>query len=184
MTDQKPDTPLWFCVRTQTKREHIAAKHLRELGGIEVFCPRIKYRKATQRGKIWWLEPLFPGYLIAKFNLVEMERAVTFCQGVRGLVRFGSGIPDVPEAFVRTLIRQVNEQSSDEAELITLAPSISVGDEVKVANGPFRGMNGTISSVAPATERVKVLLEFLGQVQPVDLDLFSILLPDKPIPVF
>ena len=113
-----------------------------------------------------------------------MERAVTFCQGVRGLVRFGSGIPDVPEAFVRTLIRQVNEQSSDEAELITLAPSISVGDEVKVANGPFRGMNGTISSVAPATERVKVLLEFLGQVQPVDLDLFSILLPDKPIPVF
>jgi transcription antitermination factor NusG len=53
---------------------------------------------------------------------------------------------------------------------------------VEVATGPFRGMKGVIRSVVPATERVKVLLEFLGQVQPVDLDLFSILTPSKPIP--
>ena len=45
-------------------------------------------------------------------------------------------------------------------------------------------MRGTIQEVAPATERIKILLEFLGQVQPVNLDLFSILLPNKPIPVF
>lgn len=184
MTDTQPDIPRWFCVRTQTKREHIAAGHLRELEGIEVFCPRIKYRKATRRGKVWWLEPLFPGYLLAKFNRSEMERAVTFCQGVRGLVRFGTEIPDVPEAFVKSLIRQVSEQSSEDPELITVKPAVSVGDEVEVANGPFQGMKGVIRSVAPASERVKVLLEFLGQVQPVDLDLFSILLPGKPLPNF
>lgn len=184
MTTLQPNIPRWFCVRTQTKREHIAAGHLRELEGIEVFCPRIKYRKATRRGKIWWLEPLFPGYILAKFDLSEMERAVTFCQGVRGLVRFGNGIPDVPEVFVENLIRQVNEQSENNSELITIAPAISVGDEVEVAHGPFQGMKGVIRSVAPAAERVKVLLEFLGQVQPVDLDLFSILLPAKPFPTF
>ncbi len=184
MTETEPNTPRWFCVRTQTKREHIAAKHLRELEGIEVFCPRIKYRKATRRGKIWWLEPLFPGYLLAKFDLLEMERAVTFCQGIRGMVRFGSEIPDVPEHFVLSLIEQVQRQAEDDAELITVSPSVGVGDEVEIANGPFQGMKGTIQSVAPAAERVKVLLEFLGQTQPVDLDLFSILLPGKPIPDF
>jgi transcriptional antiterminator RfaH len=172
----------WFCVRTQTKREHIAAKHLRELEGVEVFCPRVRYRKATRRGKIWWMEPLFPGYLLAKFDRDEMERAVMFCQGVRGLVRFGTEIPDVPDAAVRNLIRQVHEQSGGEGEMITVVPTISVGDEVEVATGPFRGMKGVIRSVAPATERVKVLLEFLGQIQPVDLDLFTILIPGKPIP--
>jgi transcriptional antiterminator RfaH len=177
-------SPEWFCVRTQTKREHIAAKHLREIEGVEVFCPRIKYRKATRRGKIWWLEPLFPGYILAKFNLQDMERAVTFCQGIRGLVRFGSEIPHVPETFVTSLIEQVRLQSDDEQELITISPSLSIGDEVEVANGPFQGMKGTIQDIAPATERVKVLLEFLGQVQPVNLDLFSILLPNKPIPIF
>lgn len=182
MNASEPDNTLWYCVRTQTKREHIAARHLRELDGIEVFCPRIKYRKATRRGKIWWLEPLFPGYLLVKFNIMEMERAVTFCQGVRGLVRFGSETPDVPEDFVTSLIQQVKKQSSDCEELITVTPSLNVGDEIEVANGPFQGMKGTIRSVAPAKERVKVLLEFLGQVQHVDLDLFSILLPSKPIP--
>ena len=184
MSATKPNTPRWFCVRTQTKREHIAAKHLRGLEGIEVFCPRIKYRKATRRGKIWWLEPLFPGYLLAKFDLSDMERAVTFCQGVRGLVRFGTEIPDVPEPFVLSLISQVEKQAEDDKELITVAPAVNIGDEVEIANGPFQGMKGTIQSVASAAERVKVLLEFLGQTQPVDLDLFSILLPGKPIPEF
>ncbi|MGJ8642805.1 MAG: transcription termination/antitermination protein NusG [Luteolibacter sp.] len=182
MNAEEPNKALWYCVRTQTKREHIAARHLREIEGIEVFCPRIKYRKATRRGKIWWLEPLFPGYILAKFDIIEMERAVTFCQGVRGLVRFGSETPDVPEDFVISLIQQVKEQSSDSEELITVSPSLKVGDEVEVANGPFQGMKGTVRNIAPAQERVKVLLEFLGQVQPVDLDLFAILLPRKPIP--
>lgn len=184
MKSIEENTPHWFCVRTQTKREHIAAKHLREIEGIEVFCPRIKYRKATRRGKIWWLEPLFPGYLLAKFDISEMERAVTFCQGVRGLVRFGSEIPFVPEKFVTSLIAQVNAMAAGDEELITIAPDIAIGDEVEVAHGPFQGMKGTIQSIAPAGERVKVLLEFLGQVQPINLDLFSILLPGKPIPKF
>lgn len=182
MMADEPNKPRWYCVRTQTKREHIAARHLRELEGLQVFCPRIKYRKATRRGKIWWLEPLFPGYILAKFDIAEMERAVTFCQGVRGLVRFGSDTPDVPENFVTALIQQVKEQSSDSEELITVSPSLNIGDEIEVAHGPLQGMKGTIRSVAPAKERVKVLLEFLGQVQPVDLDLFSILLPSKPMP--
>ncbi len=139
MSEAEQNVPKWFCVRTQTKREHIAAKHLRELEGIEVFCPRIKYRKATRRGKVWWLEPLFPGYLLAKFDLLEMERAVTFCQGVRGLVRFGTEIPDVPEHFVISLISQVGNQAKEDKELITVAPAVGVGDEVEIAHGPVPG---------------------------------------------
>lgn len=184
MTQDEANTPRWFCVRTQTKREHIAAKHLQTLEDIEVFCPRIKYRKATRRGKIWWLEPLFPGYLLAKFDLAEMESSVKFCQGVRGLVRFGTETPDVPGDFVESLIEQVHSQLGDADDVITLSPKLDVGDEIEVATGPFQGMKGTVHSIAPASERVKVLLEFLGNVQPVSLDLFTILLPSRPIPNF
>lgn len=169
-------------MRTQTKREHIAAGHLREVEGVEVFCPRLRYRKATRRGKIWWVEPLFPGYLLAKFNLAEMERMVTFCQGVRGLVRFGSEIPSVPAVFVEALRQEVRNRSEDDEELFAVSPVIEIGDEVEIAHGPLQGMRGTIVSVAPATERVKILLEFLGQPQAVDVDLFSLLLPRRPTP--
>ncbi len=173
----------WFCVRCQTKREHIAAGHLRELEGVEVFCPRLRYRKATRRGKIWWVEPMFPGYVLAKFSMPEMERAVTFCHGVRGLVRFGSEIPPVSESFVEAIKNEIRSRKDAGAdELITLSPTIELGDEVEVANGPFQGMQGTVVAIPSATERVKILLEFLGKPQAVDMDLFSILLPRRPTP--
>lgn len=178
MSDQEETA--WYCVRTQTKREHIAAGHLRELEGIDVFCPRLRYRKATRRGKIWWMEPLFPGYVLAKFDLGQMERAVTFCQGVRGLVRFGGQVPPVPEAFVHALQAEIRERETAEGDVLTLSPVIEIGDDVEIAHGPFRGMKGSIVSVAPAAERVKVLLEFLGEEHAVDLDLFSILMPRRP----
>lgn len=183
MTVSASNLPEWFCVRCQTKREHIAAQHLREIEGVEVFCPRLRYRKATRRGKIWWLEPMFPGYVLAKFTISEMERAVTFCHGVRGLVRFGSEIPPIPDSFVDSLKREIsNRKGAEEAELVTLSPVIEIGDEVEVAHGPFQGMHGTVVAVPSATERVKILLEFLGERQAVDLDLFSLLLPRRPLP--
>ena len=182
MSEAPPNMPEWFCVRTQTKREHIAAGHLRELEGVEVFCPRLRYRKATRRGKVWWIEPLFPGYLLARFELREMERAVTFCQGVRGLVRFGSEIPAVPSQFVEALRREIRERSQDSEDMFSVLPVIQSGDEVEIAHGPLQGMRGTVIAVAPAAERVKILLDFLGQQQAVDIDLFSILLPRRPTP--
>ena len=148
-----------------------------------MFCPRLRYRKATRRGKIWWVEPMFPGYVLAKFNIAEMERAVTFCQGVRGLVRFGTEIPAVPESFVEAMKVEILDRNGvDESELITLSPTIEIGDEVEVAHGPFQGMHGTVVAVPSSTERVKILLEFLGNPQAVDMDLFSILLPRRPAP--
>ena len=66
--------------------------------------------------------------------------------------------------------------------MFSVSPVIEIGDEVEIAHGPLQGMRGTIVSVAPAAERVKVLLEFLGQPHAVNVDLFSILLPRRPIP--
>ena len=183
MNSTEPQLPEWFCLRCQTKREHIAAGHLRELEGVEVFCPRLRYRKATRRGKIWWVEPMFPGYLLAKFNMAEMERADTFCQGIRGLVRFGSEIPPVPESFVEAIKHEIrNRKGAEQDELVTLSPVIQIGDDVEVAFGPLQGMQGTVISVPSATERVKILIEFLGNPQAIDMDLFSLLLPRRPIP--
>jgi transcriptional antiterminator RfaH len=181
MSPSSATYPQWFVVRCQTKREHIAAANLRNLPEVEAFCPRLRYRKATRRGKIWWVEPMFPGYVMAKFSIAEMERAVTFCQGVRGLVRFGSEIPPVPDSFVESIKQEIrNHKGGMDEEVISLSPTIEIGDEVEIAHGPFQGMQGTIVAVPDGTERVKVLLEFLGSPQAVDMDLFSLLLPRRP----
>ncbi len=173
--------PAWYCLRTQTKREHLAAVSLRQLEGVEVICPRLRYKKVTRRGKIWWVEPLFPGYLLARFDLAHQERAVSYATGVTRILRFGERIPTVPDRFVEELRQEVRRQQTEEdGELITLQPVAEPGDEVEVATGPLQGTTGIVIEVRPAVERVRIFVEFLGQDQPVDVDLYSLILPRRP----
>lgn len=175
-----PQGPAWYCLRAQTKREHIAAASLRGLEGVEVLCPRLRFRKTTRRGKVWWVEPLFPGYLLAKFDLGEQGRAVGYANGVTRILSFGERTPAVPDGFVEDLRREL-ARSSEEGEVLCVQVSVEPGDEVELAEGPLRGASGRVIDVAPAKDRVRILVEFLGQEQPVDVDLFSLLLPKRPV---
>ena len=53
------DLPAWYCVRTQPKHEHIAAASLGRNLGLEVFHPRLRLERATRRGQMRVIEPLF-----------------------------------------------------------------------------------------------------------------------------
>ncbi|HYZ73411.1 MAG TPA: transcription termination/antitermination NusG family protein, partial [Chthoniobacterales bacterium] len=91
----KPDRPgfsqpAWYCLESKYKHEHIAAAHLRELKGVTVFCPRIRFRRQTCSRVAWVTEALFPGYLFAHFDLARMHRAVGYARGVRCIVRFAN----------------------------------------------------------------------------------------------
>jgi transcriptional antiterminator RfaH len=174
------EQPQWYVVRTQTKRERLAAEHLREIDGIDVFCPMLRYRKATRRGKVWWEEALFPSYVLARFCFIDMQRVVGYCQGVRGFVKFGSLVPPVPAGVVEEMRKTWQEEAVH--DVLTLKPRLEKGDEVELAHGPLQGVKGSIVEVLPGAERVKVLLDFLGQPQTVDVDLFSLLLPRRPMP--
>ncbi|MBT8036618.1 MAG: hypothetical protein KJO21_03645 [Verrucomicrobiae bacterium] len=176
------DDPAWYCVRTQTKREHLAAKSLAQLDGVQSFCPRLRYRKATRRGKVWWVEAMFPGYIFAFFSRQAHERAVIHTQGVMKLLQFGHYVPEIPPSFIADLCQQMVEQGGEEEEVLTLVPTVKEGDEVEFAHGAMQGMQGAVIEVLPATDRIKLLVEFLGDTQVVEADLFSLLLPNKPLP--
>jgi len=175
------EDPAWYVLRTQLKRERLAAINLRQLEEVEVFLPRLRYQKTTRRGRVWWVEPLFPGYLLAKFSLVEMGRMVTYTGGVSRLIRFGEEVPEVPGEFVQKLQEQVARVESGDDEIV-VNWKVNVGDEVEIAGGPFQGMEGQVVEVRPGSERVKLLLEFLGEVKPVEMSLFDLILSRPEIP--
>jgi transcriptional antiterminator RfaH len=157
--------PAWYCVRTQTKHEHIAAGHLATVEGVrEVYCPRIKFRRATRRGPVWFLEALFPGYLFAKFDLMEAFKAVTYTPGVRGIVHFGRRHAVVPEAVIDGLRRQVRDD-----EIKVFDEPLKAGDQTEVLAGPFAGLQAVVSRVLPARERIRILLTFLGRATEVEV---------------
>ncbi len=176
------DDAAWYCVRTQTKREHLAAKGLGQLEGVQSFCPRLRYRKATRRGKVWWVEAMFPGYVFAFFSRTASERAVIHTQGVMKMLKFGDYAPEIPASFIAELCELVEGQAGEDEGMLTLVPTVKEGDEVEFAHGALQGFQGKVIEVLPAAERVKLLIEFLGDTQVVETDLFSLLLPNKPLP--
>jgi transcriptional antiterminator RfaH len=159
----------WYCLRAQPKHEHIAAAHLRQYDGINVFCPRVKIQRSTRRGLVWFTEALFPNYLFACFEMMRWQTRVRSCQGVSGLVRFGNDVPEVPARVLDDLRAYMQD-----SELRTVSFRVAEGDDVEIVEGPFRGQNGVVKQLLPARERVKVLLEVLGGVTEVNLSLTSV----------
>ena len=168
----------WYVLRAQTKREHIAAATVKHhfRGEIEVFCPRIKYKKPTRRGVIWWVEPLFPGYFFAKFDIPFHLRNLLHLNGVSGAVQFGRKLPEVPEFFVNEL---KNEFSNEEENILPIERKLGAGDEVELIDGAFRGLGGVVLEVIPSNDRVKVLLELMGETRPVEIDVYSLLVRER-----
>ena len=131
---------------------------LRRRFRVECLSPRVRFRKLTQRGSVWFVEAMFPGYLFAKFVYSNQHRAVESCQGVRGILRFGDRLATLPDETVLALQTQA---SAD--EIITVDSSLTVGQPVHIVEGPFQGLEVVVTQVLPAKERVRVLLDFLGR---------------------
>lgn len=159
-----PDGTAWYTLRTKTKNEHIAAAHLRRYHEVETFCPRIRFHKATRRGKVLFHQAMFPSYIFARFDFEQQSRAVTYANGVSNIVHFGENYIPIAPAFVDFLRTEMGPE-----EVKTLKPAIEPGDEVEVANGPFQGIKAVVHHYMPAKDRVQILMEVLGQMQPVEI---------------
>src|SRR5271166_5136030 len=155
----------WFCVRTHPKHEHIAAAQLRLEADVEVFLPRIRYRRSTRCGPAWVTEALFKDYVFARFDLGAALRRVQHSRAVRGVVHFGHRWPTVPETAIAEL-----RAAMGGADLRVIADTLHPGDTVQIAAGAMRGLQAVVTRVMPAKQRVAVLLDFLGRQTAVELD--------------
>ena len=163
MTHSRPqlavsDTPLWFCLRTQPKHERLAATTLRRQLEIPCFSPQLRFKRATRRGAVWFVEAMFPGYLFAQFVYPLHYRRVQHSSGIRGFVHFGDYVATIDSDIVATL-----QQKAGEEEIVTIDPEIKVGQSVQIVEGPFQGVEALVTHLMPASERIRVLLEFLGR---------------------
>lgn len=163
------DAPSWYCLRSQPKRQCIAAAHLRTLG-VEVFNPLIRLKKAHQAAVVLRTEPLFPNYVFARFDLVNEFHKVRYANGISDIVNFGGVRAVVPESEIVLL-----QERWGEDETLEILQSLEVGEEVRIAGGLFRGVEATVVGLLPARQRVKVLLEFLGGVQQAEISAEEVL---------
>ena len=148
----------WFCLRGEGRREHVAAFNLAHRNGVEAFAPRIRVRREARVGGVRTVtEPLFPGYLFARFHYPEQVRHVVSTTGVLGLVEFGGPPPRLDDGTIAHL-----RQHAVSAVSAPVSPVFEEGDWVRVAGGCFRGTEGRVRQAAAGHDRVCVLLSLLG----------------------
>jgi transcriptional antiterminator RfaH len=148
----------WFCLRAQPKREHIAAACLRHSSGVEVFSPRVRFRKPTSRGPVWFVESMFPGYLFAQFDYATFHRRVRQGPGITGFVQFGDRLGLLADELIRELKARMGQD-----ELVEINRGFEPGQNVQIAQGPFQGLEALVTRLIAARDRVEILIEWMGR---------------------
>lgn len=159
------EVPSWYCARTKPKHEHIAASNLRKNLVLDVFHPQLRVERATRRGLVRTIEPLFPCYVFVRCVLKEKLAEIQHTVGVSGLVHFGDRIPNVSDETIGEL-----QEYFQAEEPMPVEDRLLPADEVLIAHGAFAGIRAFVLRVMPARMRVQVLLDILGRPTPVEVD--------------
>jgi transcriptional antiterminator RfaH len=162
--------PVWACIRTHPKHEHIAAAQLSHIPGVEVFNPQLRLERQTRRGLMRSTESLFVNYLFARLVIETTLERVRYTPSVKRVVQFGERIATIPDPVIDDLRQTLIENAET---IFTDAPS--EGDEAEISKGPFQGEKGIILRVLPARDRVEILMDVLGRPLPTEFHLSSII---------
>ena len=167
----------WYVVRTQSNRERsVTEKILKEveqgelIGKVsQVLVPMeksfyVKGGKKVKREKV-----LYPGYIFIETSAIgELKYFLKGCNGATGFLTNKSG--EIKPLSLLEVNKMIGQQ--EEAEEVELENPFVAGEDVKITDGPFDSMIGTIESISG--QKVKVVVSIFGRKTPVELDMMQI----------
>jgi len=167
----------WYVVHTSSGHEIRVMETLRQrvetmnLGGrvFEMLVPT-QDRVIIRSGKKATIkEKIFPGYLLIKMILDDPTwLAVRTTAGITGFVGAGNNPTPLSELEVTNIQKFVSSPAP------RFKTKFSVGEAVKITDGPFTDFLGTIHEMDEEKGKVKVLVSIFGRETPVELDFLQI----------
>ncbi len=132
---------------------------------LEVFAPRIRFRRMRAGRPIWATEALFPGYVFARFDYLERRRQINALPGVTSIVHFGERAGEVSSVVIAELRALVRDD-----ETLEVAADPQPGSEVVISSGSLSGLKVLVTRVMPARQRIAILLEMLGGQREIEIE--------------
>jgi transcription termination/antitermination protein NusG len=165
----------WYIVHTysnfekkvmESLKEQAIQKHLEEFFE-QVIVPTEEVVEIRRGRRIKSERRFFPGYVLAKVDLTdEVFHLIKNTPKVTGFL--GSGSKPVPISDVEA--NRILNQVAEGVERPKASIRFEVGEQVRVADGPFASFNGQVEEVDEERARLKVAVSIFGRPTPVELE--------------
>ncbi len=178
MVKQKLETGRnWYAIHTYSGYEDAVVRNLKqrmESLGMEnkIFdsiVPREKKIQIKGGKRVVVEDKIYPGYILVDMIVTDDSwYVVRNTPRVTGFV--GSGTTPIPldqQEIDSLFSRMGGEEPKHEIDL-------SVGEMVRIAEGPFKDSEGKVGEVDEGRGKVKVLVSMFGRETPVELDFLQV----------
>ncbi len=165
----------WYIVHTYSNFEKKVAESIKEqviqkkLDALfdEVIVPTEEVVEIRRGRRIKSERRFFPGYVLAKIDLTdEVYHLIKNTPKVTGFLGSGSKPMPITEAEAARILNQV----ADGVEKPKSTIHFEIGEQVRVADGPFASFNGQVEEVDEERSRLKVAVSIFGRPTPVELE--------------
>ena len=159
----------WYAAFVETGKEDDVKTRLeyRFHDNIEFYVPKRELKE--RKGGVWrkTIKTLFPGYILIKGHLnTEDYYKFKNIPNLWKLLLCGKEILPIPYDEIRIISRFI-----DDGEIIGISNVWEENGQVKVKDGPLKGMEGSIVKIDRRKNRAKVKISFLGQDRLIDLSI-------------
>ena len=166
----------WYIVHAYSNFENKVAQSIRDQAQQrnladkfdEVLVPTEKVVEVRRGRKVEAERKFFPGYVLVKCEMTdEVYHLIKNTPKVTGFLGADKAKPmPIPESEAMRIKGQVAEGVERPKPTIVF----EVGEQVKVADGPFASFNGVVEDVDHARARLKVAVSIFGRATPVELE--------------
>ena len=150
----------------QQVQEQAAQKGLADLVD-QVLVPSEDVVEVRRGQKVNAERKFFPGYVLVKMELTDQTwHLIKDTPKVTGFL----GTKTRPSPITDAEADRIIKQSAEGVERARPAVPFEIGEQVRVADGPFTSFNGTVEEVDEERGRVKVSVSIFGRSTPVELE--------------
>jgi transcription termination/antitermination protein NusG len=167
----------WYVIHTYSGHEYKVVQALKQrvetMGYqnkvFEAVIP-LKTKFIIRRGqKTKTKEKVFPGYVLIYMDLDDNSWIlVKTTPGVTGFVGTGNQPSPISKSEVDKIINKVKKDKPE------FQAKFTVGEAVKITDGPFSDSLGTIEEIDEKRGKLKVLVSIFGRETPVELDFLQV----------